>query len=286
MDSKKPSENQGTQDGKRESNIQTKHPNPGIALGASPSELPPPHAHYDVTCHTEKDWWDKHKRWAELLGLIILAIYTTYTIKMYCANKRAADAATSAADTANRSLIETNRSWIEFSLDESPQKPTKSIEQLLAQLTEFSFLLNVKNIGRFPIRGIHMEGSVELPNSNEPVSHDRFFGNLHGKAGMNILYPERSTKFTATWFQKSRNGGLQPVEISEPDRKELLAGSKYIMVYARATFDDGFGKHWVEFCEPFIFEQTRSWKLAYKYGDCITYNDAGDGDPPWKEVWP
>lgn len=58
-----------------------------------------------------KDWWDKHKRWFEIAGVVILTIYTAYTVKMYHANKEAADAARSAAVTSASALKSSNKSF-------------------------------------------------------------------------------------------------------------------------------------------------------------------------------
>ncbi len=62
-----------------------------------------------------KDWWDKVKPFVEIPGLVLLFVYTIYTIKMYHANKQAADAATKAAQTAGDTLQELRneqRPWI------------------------------------------------------------------------------------------------------------------------------------------------------------------------------
>lgn len=73
------------------------------------------------SCRTEKDWWDKVKPYAEIVGILLLALYTFYTIKMYHASKMSADAAASAADTATKALAKSiddfridERAWIEI----------------------------------------------------------------------------------------------------------------------------------------------------------------------------
>jgi hypothetical protein len=91
--------NDPASDGGGESGVKTDHSDARI-----PPHLPPPHAQHQITCQQEKHWWDKVKHWAEILGIVLLFIYTLYTIKMYRANKDAADAAKSAADTAKNSL--------------------------------------------------------------------------------------------------------------------------------------------------------------------------------------
>ncbi|MGA2537821.1 MAG: hypothetical protein ABSF53_17520, partial [Terracidiphilus sp.] len=86
---------------KGESNIQANQGDPNItpALGVPP--FPPTETHYKITCKPEKSFWGNVKTGAELFGIVLLAIYTLYTVKMYCANKEAADAAKSAAKTAD-----------------------------------------------------------------------------------------------------------------------------------------------------------------------------------------
>src|ERR1035437_6901276 len=76
------------------------------------SETPPTPCSYQITCKTDKDWRDKAKFWAEMLGLIVLIAYTIFTGLMYCANKKAADAAKSAADTAANSLKISERAYL------------------------------------------------------------------------------------------------------------------------------------------------------------------------------
>lgn len=55
---------------------------------------------------SEQNWWDKLKPFVEIAGVVILAVYTWYTIKMYHANKKAADAAKQSADIAKSALEE------------------------------------------------------------------------------------------------------------------------------------------------------------------------------------
>lgn len=48
-------------------------------------------------------WWRRAKPFVEIAGVLLLAIYTCYTIKMYGANEKAADAAKESADAAHLS---------------------------------------------------------------------------------------------------------------------------------------------------------------------------------------
>ena len=85
--------------------LYAEHGDNNVRLGGS---LPPPPStvpQYEVTCTLEKDRWDKFKPFLEIAGVLILSVYTFYTIKMYSANKRAADAATDAAIAAKTAAI-------------------------------------------------------------------------------------------------------------------------------------------------------------------------------------
>jgi hypothetical protein len=53
----------------------------------------PSHSHYEITCNKKRDGWDRVKMGAEFVGICFLIIYTLYTALIYCANKKAAEAA-------------------------------------------------------------------------------------------------------------------------------------------------------------------------------------------------
>jgi uncharacterized protein YpmB len=89
-----------TPDTHREPNVAISQGEPNIARPSSISSPSPCKSHREITCTVEKDFWDKAKTATEIFGIILLAIYTGFTVLMYCANKKAADAAKSAADTA------------------------------------------------------------------------------------------------------------------------------------------------------------------------------------------
>jgi hypothetical protein len=105
--------------GESEQQPNTTKPQISTALGKPESQESK--THYEITCKKEKDWWDKVKPYVETAGVVLLAVYTGYTIKMYCANKRAADAAQTAAgaakdaaNTARDSLNIVQRAYISF----------------------------------------------------------------------------------------------------------------------------------------------------------------------------
>lgn len=86
-------EDNPTPDAKRESDVQTTDPQPAVPPAPCAPQLPPSHHQYEITCKPEKDWWDKYKKFVEIAGVVILGVYTGYTIKIYGANHDAAVAA-------------------------------------------------------------------------------------------------------------------------------------------------------------------------------------------------
>jgi hypothetical protein len=89
-------------------------------------------------------------------GLVVLIIYTIFTGLMYCANKKAADAAKSAADTASQSLVfakqqftDDQRAWVgaENAIVQDP--PSTKVG-----------LLNIvlRNTGKTPALHLHVFG--------------------------------------------------------------------------------------------------------------------------------
>lgn len=56
-------------------------------------QVPPAHKHYKISCEKKRDGWDRAKLVAEFVGIVFLIIYTLYTAGIYCANRRAAEAA-------------------------------------------------------------------------------------------------------------------------------------------------------------------------------------------------
>jgi RNase H-fold protein (predicted Holliday junction resolvase) len=98
-------ENNQAPDAGGESDVQASNTKPNVPPTPSLPTLPPTKPHREITCKTEKDWWDKWKPFVEMAGIVILSLYTGYTIKMYYANKEAADAAKLAADTTYAQLF-------------------------------------------------------------------------------------------------------------------------------------------------------------------------------------
>jgi len=56
-------------------------------------EPPPAHPYYKISCEKKRDGWDYAKMITEFIGIGFLIVYTIYTVGIYCANRKAAQAA-------------------------------------------------------------------------------------------------------------------------------------------------------------------------------------------------
>lgn len=156
-------ENNQTPDAGGESDVQASNTKPNIPPTPSVPTLPPTKPHCEITCKTEKDWWDKWKPFVEIIGIALLAIYTGYTIKMYYANKEAADAAqegsaaaSNAARIAGNSLLLSQTS---FQIEQRPYVVADIPEFVVSPIAPGKIRASVtfKNIGRTPAIKIKLQ---------------------------------------------------------------------------------------------------------------------------------
>lgn len=110
-----------------EPNKQSSRPEPEVHCATAQSQSTPSPRDCEITSNTKRDWIDKGKLVLELLGLGVVVIYTIFTIKIWRANKDAAEAATTAAQaatvathTAQTQLELTERPWLTVSLTVDP----------------------------------------------------------------------------------------------------------------------------------------------------------------------
>lgn len=88
------------------------HTNPPIPPATTELEVPPPNGQPDNSDKCKKHWLDYAAFGVEILGFAGLVVYCIITYGVYCANRKAADAAKTAADTASQALQLDQRAWI------------------------------------------------------------------------------------------------------------------------------------------------------------------------------
>jgi hypothetical protein len=145
----------------------------GDSPTSSRSDYLHPKNHCEATCKTEKDWWDRMKPFVEIAGGLFLLVYTIFTIFMWSANSKAANAAKEASETAARQLEISERPWIRFRSSEKYDTPIQiSAGQGLDVPGQFI------NTGKTP--ALHVRATVfvqivgpgndaDLPGKNQPI---------------------------------------------------------------------------------------------------------------------
>jgi hypothetical protein len=132
---------QAAPNAQREADEHTSDPNPPVTPTAKKPELNPPAHKYEVTCNKQRDWIDKASFGLEAFGLFVLVIYAVATIAIWCANKKAADAAYNASVTASRQLEMADRPWL--------KEEVKSVSDFNFQNGTISWAvsINAQNVG-------------------------------------------------------------------------------------------------------------------------------------------
>jgi hypothetical protein len=192
------------------------------------------------------NWWEKIKPYVELVGVCLLAIYTGFTIAMYFANKRAADAAKSAAETASGTLGEiqkqTNLMRQEVSGTFGAVIPLNSpgpapIPNDLQLLKEERITMSFANVGQVRAKAFVANATLTrrtLPELKvlgraEELRIVREGVRPHGQNGLRGYADDASLQFDTETFSKR---DLIRIE----DRKET------VQIAGDFQYDNGFGE--------------------------------------------
>jgi hypothetical protein len=228
---------------------QQSEPKAQIVPAATELELPPPKPECEHPCKERKHWLDYVTFGLELLGLVVLCVYAAYTIKIYCANRDAADAATeaaTAATSASQTAIQTmhvdERAWINILTGKS----------VMVDNSPLVMPITIINQGKTAALNVDGKMFVNLL----PVKDEPDFVYKHGhpayKLGLKALLPNRPSEespFAALPKYANPRKPVTPIIVTPTLRNEIAAGQLYIVVYLRLDYDDVFGvHHWLQFC--------------------------------------
>ena len=201
----------------------------------SPTDPPRPNTHgYDPT--------PRWKKRIEITGFVVILIYTVFTGLMWFANKKSADAAQSAANTATETLHVSQRAYI--------SSGTPQIDISMKGMT-IPFI-NSGHIPSGPIDivlydVIYSWTSPENSGSTNPVHQGT---------------PHRSKKHFASIANGLPLAILAPIrDFSEDKLKNGLQGIKVVGI---ATYDDGFHntpKQHSLFCEHTVYRMIEKQTL-------------------------
>jgi hypothetical protein len=135
-----------------------KNPSTPLSTQITP-EAKPTNCHCEISCKPEKDWWDRTKPWVEIFGAVVLALYTYYSAKMYCATKQSANAADKAANIAQSTLEVAYRPWMGITKPISVSSPLV-FDSDGAHVRVIGF--TTKNSGNSPAINASMQSEVVI----------------------------------------------------------------------------------------------------------------------------
>jgi|ERR1022692_2863355 hypothetical protein len=261
-------EHKTTPDTKTEANRDAHRKEPDVPLTSGIPAAPPPKAHHEVTCRPEKDFWDKIKTKVELFGILLLAVYTIYTIKMFYANRDAADAAKSAASIADATLKATQRAFrIEqrpYVVTEGPQFVQPPVAGKPTRVTVF-----YSNIGKTP--AVKNVNDADLLKYHPGYSTETFVKFLEG-AFTDLRHRANTDggKFAALARSDIAPNARRffsmeyKAPLSEKDVGQIQKGEGTVFVaIAILRYTDSFSETYeTEMCEMFWGTDLKTWHFC------------------------
>jgi hypothetical protein len=257
--------------GKHKADAEEKEPPPDIQTAGGVPNPPPTVTHEYITHKPERDWWDTVRPYVEISGAVLLAVYTFFTIKMYCANKQSADAATSAANTATAALRLgqlDQRAWLK--VEGEPTKEGKKPDAQLIVGQPVLYPLQVRNMGKTSAKNIDMSIFVDILDALQEVPLGRISNptdDPHGHISAGIVFPNEDFKHVVT--RPGKDG--QPLPLTDLEATAMNNGKAYLAIYGIVTYDDVFKvHHFTKFCD---YRGTVG-ASTLKVQSCVAYNDA------------
>jgi hypothetical protein len=132
--------------------------------------IPPPLSDQQRTEKKKKDRRETVKFCVEIFGAVILFGYFSFTILIWWANKKSADAAKSAADTASATLKSSQKS---SALDQRAWIAPKIVNQIFGEMKPLLVVTNFENTGKTPaieVKTCQVAEIVENTRANIDIS--------------------------------------------------------------------------------------------------------------------
>jgi hypothetical protein len=288
MDSQKPEEQPNNESGEPKEQI-----SPGVTkldVPVSPPSDNKPDEH-------KKHWIDYAKFLLELLGFFVLCIYACFTIGIYRANQKAANAASealievrkqtgfaatsakAAQDNVSAVLLQIRqdqRPWIKIGFPPTgqsvdPSKPMASLN--LESGKPIMVPLRLINVGKTPAKAVAADVIVEIVRRNEKVRFPVEPGEKRlptirvagARITAGIIFPDQFTERSVP--RAGRVGHvLAPTPLTLKEAMDIRDGVALIYLCGRIDYKDTFGvAHWTKFC--------RSLSDEPENPECPKYND-------------
>jgi len=239
--------------------------------------LPPAQYHCEITCKTEKHWWDRWKPFVEIFGVVLLAVYTGYTIEMYYANRDAAEAAKSAANTAATALGDSQKS---FEVENRPyviiDGTTYFLKDEKGNTTLRTANINYKNVGKTPAQDVFIFARyTSIRFRRQKVSQQQFMAEING--AFQAIVDDDSKSKSAEIYQQLDKADVAPdapsvfisrdivgETLSEKDLPEIASGNVTLLYFGRINYR-GFERkkaYSTDFCFYFFGKDAKIWHVC------------------------
>jgi hypothetical protein len=203
----------------------------------------PPNAH--KTKQSEKHWIDYAKFGLEVCGFIVLCVYAYFTIRIYCANKEAADAAKSAAQTASDGFALTKQ------ITEGTSEAVCEMSADCRDMTKGTCPVSFFNIGRVTAKSFraHVEFSIRKLPSNIQIGKTQA-----SDFSQDELLPRANE--TTLLYAPGHGDIMREIDIPilRLHESAIDNGTEALMAKATITYDNGFGTvRTTPYCQEFVY---------------------------------
>jgi hypothetical protein len=232
---------------------------------AKPDPKPSPHK-YDISCDKKRDWIDKLTIGLEGFGLFVLIVYTIFTGLMYFSNKKAADAAKSAADTAKTQLESNVRPWVGIT-----GSGIGEIKLTLIEKQPLAVTIHGQNVGNAPaLNEIAVNKMTLAPAPIVPSFGDYSMSDAGPPV---VLFPGAIYTVQIGTGKPSDKGNAFPA-LSSGDIKAIRTGKVRVWVYGSIWYDDTLHSrgHRTDYC--FLYDFEGSSDTVTSFAACKTHNYA------------
>ncbi len=257
---------------------ETKSPAPPLTAQANAQ---PCCKHPEITCNTKRDCIDWITLGLEGFGLFILILYTVSTIAIWCANKKAAEAAktaaeaaSSAAQTAKDALADSQKAFV---INERPYMVTDGgapqFVNPLAINVPVQANVTIKNIGKTPalkilwnVRLVKHRGGPKTPKgyAEFKVFINSAFDDLHkenaiGRKEGAEKGAEQDLAPSATMFTTTQNA----INLSANELADLQISKITLFYVGVISYTDSFGTSYeTQFCAFYFGVDPRIWHIC------------------------
>jgi hypothetical protein len=223
---------------------------------------------YD-TASNKENGWNRKQFVVSLVTAILIFVYTTVAAWQGCSSKRAAVAATSAANTAEKTLKSSIRAaWLEqrawVNLSSVPADVWNALKD--GQPINVPFILD--NTGKTPAKKVCGTILIQIVKNGEQPDFNRVTG------GTNYVFPNVVPQYHEKILAPAFEPPEKPMILDPEVHKSLLAGRSHIFDFGKLEYVDVWNvKHWVTFCG--MPGTSGGGPLA-----CANYNQIDDNEPP------